>query len=42
MSDDFAALETFLLPFKDQFAEDGVNEIMVNKPGEIWVGSSYL
>jgi len=37
MSDNFAALETFLLPFKEIFAEDGVNEIMVNMPGEVWV-----
>ncbi|MCC8368558.1 MAG: P-type DNA transfer ATPase VirB11 [Rickettsia endosymbiont of Oxypoda opaca] len=37
MADAFAALETFLLPFKDLFAEDGINEIMVNKPGEVWV-----
>jgi type IV secretion system protein VirB11 len=32
-----AALETYLLPFKNLFAEDGVNEIMVNKPGEVWI-----
>lgn len=37
MSNYFAALETFLLPFKELFAEDGVNEIMVNKPGEVWI-----
>ncbi|WP_341790375.1 P-type DNA transfer ATPase VirB11 [Rickettsia endosymbiont of Polydrusus tereticollis] len=37
MADAFAALETFLLPFKDLFAEEGINEIMVNKPGEVWV-----
>jgi len=33
----FAALETYLLPFKNIFAEDGVNELMINKPGEAWV-----
>jgi len=33
----FAALETYLQPFKTLFAEDGVNEIMINKPGEVWV-----
>jgi type IV secretion system protein VirB11 len=33
----FAALETYLLPFKNIFAEEGVNEVMVNKPGEAWV-----
>ena len=33
----FAALETYLLPFKNIFAEDGVNELMINKPGEVWV-----
>ena len=33
----YAALETYLLPFKNLFAEEGVNEIMVNRPGEVWV-----
>lgn len=33
----FAALETYLLPFKALFDEDGVNEIMINKPQEVWV-----
>ncbi len=33
----FAALETYLLPFKKLFAEEGVNEIMINKPGEVWI-----
>jgi len=33
----FAALETYLLPFRNLFAEDGVNEIMINTPGEVWV-----
>jgi len=33
----YAALETYLLPFKNIFAEDGVNEVMVNRPGEAWV-----
>lgn len=32
-----AALETFLAPFKALFAEKGVNEIMMNKPKEVWV-----
>lgn len=32
-----AALETYLLPFKNLFAEEGVNELMINKPGEVWV-----
>ena len=32
-----AALETYLIPFKELFSEEGVNEIMVNKPGEVWV-----
>ncbi len=41
----FAALETYLLPFKSIFDEDGVNEVMINKPGEIWVekqGDQFL
>lgn len=33
----YAALETYLLPLKNIFAEDGVNEVMINKPGEVWV-----
>ena len=33
----FAALETYLLPFRTIFAEEGVNEVMVNKPFEVWV-----
>jgi type IV secretion system protein VirB11 len=33
----FAALETYLIPFKSIFSEDGVNELMINKPGEVWV-----
>jgi type IV secretion system protein VirB11 len=33
----YAALETYLNPFKALFAEEGVNEIMINKPGEAWV-----
>ncbi|WP_375327157.1 P-type DNA transfer ATPase VirB11 [Candidatus Tisiphia endosymbiont of Nemotelus uliginosus] len=37
MTSYFAALETFLLPFKELFAEEGINEIMVNKPGEVWI-----
>lgn len=33
----FAALETYLSPFKELFSEEGVNEIMINKPGEAWI-----
>jgi type IV secretion system protein VirB11 len=33
----YAALETYLNPFKILFAEDGVNEIMVNRPQEVWI-----
>lgn len=32
-----AALESFLRPFYDLFEEEGVNEIMVNRPKEAWV-----
>lgn len=32
-----AALETYLTPFRELFAEEDVNEIMVNKPCEAWV-----
>lgn len=33
----YAALETFLLPFHALFSEEGVSEISVNTPGEVWV-----
>lgn len=33
----YAALETYLEPFKAVFNEDGVAEISVNVPGEVWV-----
>jgi type IV secretion system protein VirB11 len=33
----YAALETYLQPFKQIFAEEGVNEVMINKPTEAWV-----
>lgn len=31
------ALETYLIPFKSLFQEEGVNEIIVNKPQEVWI-----
>jgi type IV secretion system protein VirB11 len=31
------ALETYLLPLKQIFSEDGVNEVSINKPGEVWI-----
>lgn len=31
------AINTFLEPLDHIFAEDGVNEISINRPGEIWV-----
>jgi type IV secretion system protein VirB11 len=33
----FAALETYLLPFKRIFEEEGVAEVSVNIPGEVWI-----
>ncbi len=33
----YAALETYLEPFKAVFNEDGVAEISVNVPGEAWI-----
>lgn len=33
----YTALESFLTPLKSLFDEDGVNEIMINKPCEAWV-----
>lgn len=32
-----AALETYLLPFKEIFNQENVAEISVNKPGEVWI-----
>ncbi|CAL7961537.1 Type IV secretion system protein VirB11 [Alphaproteobacteria bacterium] len=31
------ALETYLEPLKHVFAEDGVSEVSINRPGEIWI-----
>lgn len=31
------ALETFLIPLKTIFQQEGVSEISINKPGEVWV-----
>ncbi len=36
----YAALESYLTPLNNLFAEDGVNEIMINKPCEAWVEKS--
>ncbi|OJV13475.1 MAG: P-type DNA transfer ATPase VirB11 [Alphaproteobacteria bacterium 33-17] len=33
----FTALETYLTPFNSIFAEEGVSEISVNVPGEVWI-----
>lgn len=30
------ALETFLHPIRDILKEDGINELTINKPGEVW------
>jgi len=37
MNTNVTALETFLEPLKPYFDEDGVSEISINQPGEIWV-----
>jgi len=37
MTNNFAALETYLLPFNDIFKQDGVSEISINRPQEVWV-----
>ncbi len=31
------ALETYLAPLKSFFAQEGVSEISINRPGEVWV-----
>lgn len=33
----YAALESFLRPFHNIFVEDGVTDIIVNNPGEVWI-----
>lgn len=33
----FTALDTFLEPLKALFAEEGIQEISINRPGEAWV-----
>ena len=33
----FAALDSFLKPFEMLFNEDGVSEIIVNRPKEVWI-----
>lgn len=33
----FTALDTFLEPLNALFAEEGIQEISINKPGEAWV-----
>ena len=33
----YAALETYLGPLKKFFAKEGVSEISINKPGEVWL-----
>lgn len=37
MSQTFTALATFLEPLEALFAEDGIQEISINRPGEAWV-----
>lgn len=32
-----AALETYLAPLKGIFEQDGVSEVSINRPGEVWV-----
>ena len=31
------ALETYLAPLQTIFAKDGVNEVCINRPGEVWI-----
>ncbi len=37
MSGSIAALQSYLMPLMDYFAVDDVNEVLINKPQEIWV-----
>jgi type IV secretion system protein VirB11 len=34
---EFAALETYLIPLKRIFGQEGVAEVMINEPGEAWI-----
>lgn len=31
------ALETFLFPFKELFSDEGINEVIINRPKQAWV-----
>ncbi|WP_333023748.1 P-type DNA transfer ATPase VirB11 [Wolbachia endosymbiont of Pentidionis agamae] len=33
----YTALDTYLKPLEDIFSEEGVNEISINKSGEVWI-----
>ena len=35
------ALNTFLGPLKGYFDQEGIAEISINKPGEIWVEQAF-
>lgn len=37
MSQQHAALETYLAPLKEIFEQEGVSEISINRPGEAWI-----
>ena len=37
MDNKYVALKTYLKPLDEIFAREGVNEICINKPGEVWV-----
>jgi type IV secretion system protein VirB11 len=37
MSNSFTALNTYLRPLESLFAQEGISEISVNRPGEAWV-----
>ncbi|MBF8246909.1 MAG: P-type DNA transfer ATPase VirB11 [Rickettsia sp.] len=37
MSNSIKALETYLIPFNAVFAEEGINEITINRPQEVWI-----
>ncbi len=37
MSNSVAALETYMGPLKEILNRDGINEVMINKPCEVWI-----
>ena len=35
-------LEAYLEPFRDWLAQDDVTELLINRPGEVWISPACL